>query len=302
MSKLIVVIGATGKQGGSVIKHLQKQGNWKLRGITRDSNSARAKELAEQGVEIVSCNMSNKEALAEAFKGAYGVFGVTTPGRFGSVDHEKELTEGLNLVEAAVKNNVQHFVFSSLDDVTKASGGKISVPHFTNKNKVEQEARKTNIPFKTFVYPPFFADNLPGMMFRLNEDRASAMIFAGVNTDRKLPVFGVDDLGIVVSEVFKHPENYNGRKLLTAGDYVSLKEMADICTTVLNVPTQYVAMDAETVGQRMGSEAKNMFMYFNECGYYQDNEQQAVKEARELFPGLLTFEQYVEKNSQLFLK
>lgn len=300
--KVIVIVGATGKQGGSVVKYLQKDSNWKLKGICRDANSSRAQELVNQGVEMISCNISDKKSLEEAFKGAYGVFAMTTPENFSGGDHEKEFTDGMNLVEAAVKNNIQHLVFSSLDDVSKVSDGKINVPHFTNKNKVEQFARSTNIPYKTFVYPPFFAENLPGMLFKLSEDKSSASIFCGINSDRKIPVFTVNDMGLVVAEVFKHPNEYNDKKILTAGDYLTMEEMAEICSRVLNIPTRYVVMDAETVGKRLGTELSNMFTYFNEYGYYQEDEEQAVKQARRNFPELMTFEQYVKNEKNLFLK
>jgi uncharacterized protein YbjT (DUF2867 family) len=195
-----------------------------------------------------------------------------------------------------VSNNIQHFVFSSLDDVAKASNGKVQVPHFTNKNRVEQEARESSIPNCTFVYPPFYADNLRGMMFRLNEDKSSASIYAGVNPDRKLPVFAVDDMGVAVSEVFNNPDQ------LVAGDYITFSEMADTCSTVLNIPTRYIALDEDPVGKQWGTEMRNMFNYFNQFGYYQDNEEEAVRQSQKLFPRLLTFQQFVQQNKSRFIQ
>jgi uncharacterized protein YbjT (DUF2867 family) len=300
MNKLIVVVGATGHQGSSVVKYLQQKGGWKIRGICRNTSSQKAKELSDQGVEMVSCDLSNKYTVNQALSNAYGVFGVTTP-IWGNTDHEMEYVQGRNLVDAAVSNNIQHFVFSSLDDVTKATNGKIDVPHFTNKNRVEQDARKSSIPNCTFVYPPFYYENIPGMMFRLNEDKSGATIFSGVNTDRRLPMFSVDDIGIVVSEVFNNPDQYNRQKLLAAGDNITFPEMADICSRVLNIPTTYVAMDENTVAQQMGNELCNMFKYYNEYGFYHDGEEEALKQARKLFPQMTTFEQYVQQNKQRFL-
>ncbi|KAG2382682.1 hypothetical protein C9374_005262 [Naegleria lovaniensis] len=304
MSKLIVVVGATGKQGGSVIKHLlsnTKSGEWKIRGLSRDTTSSKAKEWAQQGVEMVSCDLSNKNDLVQAFNGAYGVFGVTTP--TWGVDNNQEFEHGVNMIEAAVQNKVQHFVFSSLDDVEKATHGKYHVPHFTNKNRVEQEARKSAIPFTTFVYPPFYAENIPFMMFKLNQDKQSAAIYSGVSPTRKLPIFSVDDMGIVVSQVFQHPEQYNKHNIIAAGDFVTFQEMAEICSKVLKVPTQYVALDEEVVRKQMGNEMNDMFHYFSQYGYYQaENEKEEVEKVRKSFPSMLNFEQFVEKNKQFFLR
>ena len=298
-NKLIVVVGATGKQGGSVIKNLLNKG-WKIRGISRDTTSQKAKELIEQGVEMVSCDLSNKNDLNQAFKGAYGVFGVTTP-TWGSVD-EKEFEHGSNMVEAAVNSGVHHFVFSSLEDVQKVTNGAYDVHHFTAKNRVEQLARKSAIPVTSFVYPPFYAENIPFMMFKMNQDNLSAAIYAGVDPARKLPVFSVNDMGIAVADVFSHPEQYNKQKVLAAGDYVTFTEMAAVCSKVLNVPTQYVALDEESVKKQMGNEINNMFQYFNQYGYYQGNEKEEVERARKLFPTMLTFEQFVQQNKHFFLK
>lgn len=85
MSKLLVVFGATGNQGGSVIRsvledvELSKQ--FKIRGVTRDPSKADAQELQKKGVEMVKADVEDKESLRNAVKGANTVFAVTVTRR-----------------------------------------------------------------------------------------------------------------------------------------------------------------------------------------------------------------------------
>ncbi|CAE6398849.1 NmrA-like family domain-containing protein 1 [Rhizoctonia solani AG-1 IB] len=116
LKRVIAVCGATGTQGGSVINHLQQDGNFAIRALTRKPSSARAKELADAGIEVVYADYDEIESLISAFKGCYGVFGVTN--WFEAFERERE--QGYNLVKAAKAANIQHFVFSYvyfLDDL-----------------------------------------------------------------------------------------------------------------------------------------------------------------------------------------
>src|SRR5258707_15198774 len=122
--KLIAVIGATGQQGGGVLRALQASGQFKVRALTRDPDQHR--ELAE---EVVEADLNRPETLAAAFKGAHGVFLVTT----SSLEGTDERKQGAAAVQAAKDAGVKHVVWSTLPDVEAISGGKFNVPHFTSK-------------------------------------------------------------------------------------------------------------------------------------------------------------------------
>jgi uncharacterized protein YbjT (DUF2867 family) len=103
MSKLLVIIGATGKQGGSVIKSILSDPSaskqFKLRGVTRDASKPASKTLVDQGVEMVSADLDDKASLVKAFEGAFGVFAVTD--FWASMDKATEVKQGKNLADAA---------------------------------------------------------------------------------------------------------------------------------------------------------------------------------------------------------
>src|SRR6185369_9912974 len=126
--KLIAVIGATGQQGGGVVRALQASGQFKVRALTRNPDKHR--QLAN---EVVKADLDRPETLEAAFKGAYGVFLVTNFREKGA-DERKQATAA---VRAAKDAGVKHFVWSTLPNVEAISGGKFDVPHFTGKAKID---------------------------------------------------------------------------------------------------------------------------------------------------------------------
>src|SRR6266481_7199232 len=153
--KLIAVIGATGQQGGGVLRALQARGQFKVRALTRNPDKHR--ELAE---EVMEADLSRPETLAAAFKGAHGVFLVTT----SSLEGTDERKQGTTAVQAAKDAGVKHVVWSTLPDVEAISGSRFHVPHFTNKAKVDPIVKDAGFANHTFVIAPFFYQNLAGAM------------------------------------------------------------------------------------------------------------------------------------------
>eukprot|EP00275_Glaucocystis_incrassata_P001216 EC122225.1.p1 GENE.EC122225.1~~EC122225.1.p1 ORF type:complete len:138 (+),score=36.78 EC122225.1:111-524(+) len=135
MSKpLIVVVGATDAQGGGVVQHLLKDGGYAIRGVTRNTESEKAKALAAQGVEVVKADQADLESLKAAFAGAKGAFLVTNYWEIHDAD--KEIQYGKNLGDAAKAAGVEHVIWSSLEKTVDIAGdripsiGKWKVPHF----------------------------------------------------------------------------------------------------------------------------------------------------------------------------
>lgn len=166
---VIVVLGATGNQGGGVVQALLKSGQWHVRAGTRNPDSIKAKKLLEgssDNLELVAVHPYQSETLLKAFVGAYGVFAITSerhPDR--KLVHEDEMTHeieaGRNIVQAAAKCNVKHFVFSSLPDMMKVTSGRYpKLYHMNNKHAVEMIAREQLQQRVTCLVPGFFYSNL----------------------------------------------------------------------------------------------------------------------------------------------
>src|SRR5437870_11250458 len=153
--KLIAVIGATGQQGGGVARALQANGQFKVRALTR--NPGKHRDLAD---EVTEADLNRPETLAAAFKGAYGVFLVTT----SSLEGTDERKQGAAAVQAARDAGVKHVVWSTLPDVEAISGGKLHVPHFSSKATVVPIVKEAGFANHTFVVAPFFYQNLVGSL------------------------------------------------------------------------------------------------------------------------------------------
>jgi uncharacterized protein YbjT (DUF2867 family) len=121
MSKLVAVFGATGQQGGSVLRSLANNGNYQLKAVTRSAKSAKAKELAAmKNVTIAEADLDNKESVDHVLKGCYGAFLVTD--FTAHFVKNREIDQGVNLIDKAIKNNLKHVVFSSLENVESQVG------------------------------------------------------------------------------------------------------------------------------------------------------------------------------------
>jgi len=68
---IVAIIGATGGQGGSVVSAFLADGNYTVRGITRNPSSEKALALKTKGVEVVSADLNSLDSLVEAFKVRY---------------------------------------------------------------------------------------------------------------------------------------------------------------------------------------------------------------------------------------
>jgi uncharacterized protein YbjT (DUF2867 family) len=147
--KRILVTGATGAQGGGVVRHLLKGGKFKVRCLTRKPESERARALVQAGAETVRGDLGNPESLQAAMKGCYGVFGVTNFWEYFA----KEAFHGKNLIDAVKQAEIEHFVFSTLPSAQKLSEGKFEVPHFDLKARMEEYARSLNLPPHTPRWP-----------------------------------------------------------------------------------------------------------------------------------------------------
>ena len=218
---LIAVIGATGHQGGGVVRALQARGQFKVRALTRNPDKHR--ELAE---EVMEADLNRPETLAAAFKGAHGVFLVTT----SSLEGTDERKQGTAAVKAASDAGVKHFIWSTLPDVEAISGGKFNVPHFTNKAKVDRIVKDAGFANHTFSIAPFFYQNLVGAM--APQQQADGSMGWALPLDpsvRCIHMGDIRELGTIVAGAFAHPDQVgHGKYLPLVGEFMSFNEIVDV--------------------------------------------------------------------------
>jgi uncharacterized protein YbjT (DUF2867 family) len=216
--KLIAVIGATGQQGGAVVRALLAHGQFKVRALTRHPGKHR--KLAD---EVVEADLDRPETLKAAFEGAYGVFLVTNFWEPGA----DELKQATAAVRAAKEAGVKHFIWSTLADVEVISRGKLHVPHFTGKAKVDRIVKEAGFAHHTFVIAPFFYQNLVGLMApQKQEDGTLGWALPVDPTVRGIHMGDITEIGSIVAGAFAHPDQAgSGEYLPLVGDFMSFNEI-----------------------------------------------------------------------------
>ena len=216
--KLIAVIGATGRQGGGVVRALQAGSQFKMRALTR--NPDKHPELAD---EVVKADLNLPETLKAAFEGAHGVFLVTNFWEQGT----DELKQATAAVRAAKDAGVKHFVWSTLPDVEAISGGKFDVPHFTGKAKIDRIVKEAGFVNHTFVIAPMYYHGLVGAsVLQEQPDGSTGWALPIDPAVRCLHMGDITELGNIVAGAFAHPDEAgNGEYLPLVGDFMSFHEI-----------------------------------------------------------------------------
>ena len=219
--KIIAVIGATGHQGGAVVRALQASGQFKVRALSR--NPVKHRDLAD---EVVEADLNRPDTLQPAFAGAHGVFLVTS----SSLEGTDEFTQGTAAVRAAKAAGVKHFIWSTLPDVKAISGGKFDVPHFTGKAKVDRVVTEAGFANHTFVVAPFFYQNVAGAL--APQQQADGSMGWALPLDpsvRCIHMGDIRELGTIVAGAFAHPDQAgHGEYLPLVGDFMSFNEIVDV--------------------------------------------------------------------------
>jgi len=288
---LVVVLGATGNQGGSVIESLLKLDKFRLRGVTRNAKSDKAAALKAKGVEIAEGDIRNKAQLVAAFQGAWGVFSVT---QFWDPEvmknPELEFTWGCTAVDAAVEAKVGVFVWSGLANSDGLSNKKWHVPHFTNKWRVEEYARSKKQMESIFVYAGFYAQNFMGFMPPKKGDDGVYNFALPMRADVGLPMFDVSDTGRYVAPIFDNHKPHVGKVYIMAGEYITMPQVAKTFQAVTGLPARFTQLPLEAF--KDNHEMMHMFGWFNEFGYAAGA---PLEESLKLAGSVNTFDSFLRK-------
>src|SRR5260370_20343812 len=237
---LIAVVGATGQQGGAVLRRLQAGAQFKVRALTR--NPAKHSELAD---EVIQADLNRPETLTAAFEEAHVVFLVTNVWEEGT----DEVQQATAAVRAAKDASVKHFAWSTLPDVEASSGGKFHVPHFTGKAKVDRIVKEAGFANHTFVIAPFYYQNLVGVLAPQKQaDGSVGWVLPLDPTVRVIHMGDITELGAIGDGAFAHPDQAgNGEYLPLVGDFMSFNDIVDTLNrqghdlSLKQVPTEIFA-------------------------------------------------------------
>jgi len=259
--KVIAVFGATGQQGGAVVRALQTSNQFKVRALTR--NPAKYRSLAD---EVVEADLNRPETLASAFKGAHGVFLVTNFQEHGA----EELKQATAAVRAAKDSGVKHFIWSTLPNVEAISKGKFHVPHFTGKAKVDRIVKEAGFANHTFVIAPFYYQNLIGVLGPQKQPNGSAGWTLPLDpTVRSIHMGDITELGDLVAGAFAYPDQAgHGEYLPLVGDFLNFNEIIDALNRQGNNFSFHQVAKEVFAGFFPGAaEIAEMFAYFQAHTY-----------------------------------
>lgn len=305
--KIIAVVGATGAQGGGLVRAIlaDKGGPFVARAITRNPASDKARELAAQGVEVVKGDADDEASLVAAFKGAYGAFCVTN--FWEHLSPEREIAQATAMARAAKASGVQHVVWSTLEDTRKfvpltdnrmpTLHGKWKTPHFDAKGVADQAFVDAGVP-TTNLLTVFYWDNLIyfGMGPRKNEDGSYSFVLP--TGDRRMAGIAAADIGPIAYGIFKAGKEFIGKTIGIAGEHLNGAEMSAQLSKALGKDVRHYDMPWDSyrsLGFPGADDLGNMFQFYHD---FEDHfaTSRDVKLARRLHPKVQSFSEWLTNN------
>lgn len=263
-TKVYVVFGVTGAQGGSVAKSLLDKGA-KVRGLTRNSGSDKAKAL-DSRIEVVQCDMDSEDDLRRALEGAYGVFLVTN--FWEHFDAHKEVEQVKKVAQIADECGVKHLVFSTLEDTSAMDAPVVKdgfkTPHFDGK-AVASAYLKENFKGVTLFYTSFYYENFIyfGMAPKVNGAEDGVYRFGMPMGDKPLPMMAIEDCGKAGAAALLD-DSTMGTSVGIASCHMTGPEIAKVFASVTGKSVEYVPMTRDQyagLGFPGCEDLANMFKY-----------------------------------------
>jgi len=306
--KIIVVVGATGAQGGGLVRAIMADtsGPFTARAVTRDTSSDKAKALAALGAEVVAGDVDDPPSIQRAFQGAHGAFCVTF--FWAHFSPEREYAEAKTMAEAAKATGVRHVIWSTLEDTRRwvpledprmpTLMGRFKVPHFDSKGEADALFASAGLP-TTLLLTSFYWENFIyfGLGPRKGPDGTLALTLP--MGQAKLSGIAAEDIGRCAYGVFKRGSDAAGKTVGIAGGHLTGDEMAAAMTRALGQTVRYNAVPPEvfrTFGFPGAEDLGNMFQFkrdFNDyyCGA------RSVPESKALNAQLQTFDTWLAANA-----
>ncbi|KAF3008029.1 hypothetical protein E8E14_003937 [Neopestalotiopsis sp. 37M] len=306
MSRALLITGATGNQGGAVIDALlaRQPSDFLILAVTRNTESASAQRLAakSKNIKLVQGDLDAVPALFESAKKLaaglsvplWGVYSVQVSMGKG-VTLDGEVRQGKAMVDESVKNDVQHFVYSSVerggDD--RSWENPTPVPHFQTKHQIEHHLRDATTGGKskmgwTILRPVIFMDNLsPGFA-----GKVFMTMVRDTMKDKPLQWIATKDIGFFAAEAFHNPPAWNQKAFGIAGDELTFPQLSESFKRATGA-------GAETTFGLLGkalkaavSELGIMVNWFKDDGYKAN-----LPRVHQFHPNALTLEQWLKTSA-----
>ncbi|MCM2423748.1 NmrA/HSCARG family protein [Streptomyces sp. RKAG293] len=258
-SRVVLVTGGTGRQGGATARALLARG-WQVNALVRDPGKAEALALREHGAVLVRGDLDDPASLDAAVRDVYGVYSVQT--FTGPDGMTGEVRQGKALAKAAARAGVAHFVYSSVDGSDRP--GKVT--HFASKGEVERYIEELGLP-ATVLRPTFFITNFEGLGPQWVD--GELVLTLPLDPRTKLQMITPDDIGAIAVDAFDAPADHLGRSIPIAGDELTGPQMAGVFARVAGRPVRFARRPIEEVRVH-SEEMAAMFSWFDTVGFQAD--------------------------------
>ncbi|MDX6512278.1 MAG: hypothetical protein QOE36_1782 [Gaiellaceae bacterium] len=305
--KVIAVVGATGSQGGGLVRAIQSDpdGEFRARAITRDPNSEAAQALAATGAEVVQGDLDDPASIESAFQGAHGAYCVTFFWAHFSPDTEGKHAQ--TMAKAAKDAGVEHVIWSTLEDTRQwvpidddrmpTLQEKYTCPHYDSKAQVDHVFTDAGVP-TTFLRTSFYWDNmiLFGMGPKRGED--GKLVFTLPMADKRLPSMAAEDIGKAALGIFKRGDEFIGKTVGISGAFLTGEQFADSLSKAYGEEVTYNAVTPDvyrSFGFPGADDIGNMFQVKSDFEQeYTGNRD--LELTRSLNPELQTLDQWLAEN------
>ena len=296
MTKILVVFGATGQQGGSVVDYVlgdpDLSAKYQIRAVTRDLSKPAAQALSLKGIEIIQADADNPQSLKPAMHGASAAFIMTTPTFTGEQLENSEITRGKEIADAAVAAGLEYIIFSSLPASAKISNGKYTqIAHFDAKAEVEEYIR--GLPIKSAIYTPgWFMQNFTRHMGPQQMDDGTYAILNIASPHITLPLIDiVADTGKFIGPMLADPEKFESKVLSAASGIYTYEEIVRVMSKTSGKTVEYKQVADKPFKNMPPARADmllSMMPYLEECGYYGAQTKELVEATAQNAEGKLT--------------
>ncbi|MET0695365.1 MAG: NmrA/HSCARG family protein, partial [Propionibacteriaceae bacterium] len=274
------VLGATGQQGGAVVRSLLDRGV-AVRALVRRTDDPAAQRLAEQGVRVVRADTDDPGRLPEALTDLRALFVMTV---FASAGPAGEVIQGRRVAEAAAAAAVPHVVYSSVGGADRASG----VPHFESKWAIEQHLRQTGLP-TSVIRPTFFMENFLQSM-RPALENGGLVLRAPLGPTVPLQMIAVHDIGAVAAAVLIDPDIVASGSVEIAGDERTPEEVANALGRRAGTPARFEATPVDTISD---DDTRAMFAWLAAPPAYRAD----LALTRRLHPAIQSFDGFLSTSN-----
>jgi uncharacterized protein YbjT (DUF2867 family) len=259
--KYILVTGATGRQGGAVIRHLLRN-SLPVKALSRSPDSISSQALISKGVQVIKGDMGDPDSLIHAMTDCYAVFSIQNFFEYGA---DLEIRYGKNMAEAAKRAGISHFVYSSVCN----AGDHTRVPHFETKFIIEKYIQQIGLS-ATILRPVKFMENY--YILQVFKGILSGKLFDSIKAGKKHQMIAVDDIGAYTSAALMDPDKYTGRVIELAGDELSNEQIVVTMSQILGIHIKFNRLPLFIARLMMDREMYLMFKWFNEKGFSADME------------------------------